>query len=169
MFKVEDKVVYKRNVCVIKDTKLNKFTNKECYILIPIDDDSLKITVPVELGDCKIRNIISKEEVESIICNIPNIDTLEVINEKNIENEYKKCLDEFSHKNLIKIIKTTYLRNKSRIDSKKKISDKDDMYFKMAEKLLYTEFSLALNMSYDDTKEYVVSKVKESSDNNEND
>ena len=101
------------------------------------------------------------------ICNIPNIDTLEVINEKNIENEYKKCLDEFSHKNLIKIIKTTYLRNKSRIDSKKKISDKDDMYFKMAEKLLYTEFSLALNMSYDDTKYYVVSKVKESSDNNE--
>lgn len=169
MFKIEDKVVYKRNVCVIKDIKLNKFTNKECYILIPIDDDSLKITVPVELGDCEIRNIISKEEVESIISNIPNIDTLEVINEKNIENEYKKCLDEFSHENLIKIIKTTYLRNKSRIDAKKKISDKDDMYFKMAEKLLYTEFSLALNMSYDNTKEYVVSKVKESSDNNEND
>ena len=42
------------------------------------------------------------------------------------------------------------------------------MYFKMAEKLLYTEFSLALNMSYEDTKDYVVSKViKESSDNNE--
>lgn len=169
MFKIGGHVVYKRNVCVIKDIKLNKFTNKECYILIPIDDDSLKITIPVELGDCEIRNIISKEEVESIISNIPNIDTLEVINEKNIENEYKKCLDEFSHENLIKIIKTTYLRNKSRIDAKKKISDKDDMYFKMAEKLLYTEFSLALNMNYDDTKEYVVSKVKESSDNNEND
>jgi len=166
MFKMGEYVVYKRNVCVIKDIKLNKFTNKECYILISIDD-SLKITIPIELGDCEIRNIISKEEVESIISNIPNIDTLEVINEKNIENEYKKCLDEFSHENLIKIIKTTYLRNKSRIDSKKKISDKDDMYFKVAEKLLYTEFSLVLNMSYDDTKDYVVSKVKESSDNNE--
>lgn len=167
MFNVGDKVVYKRNVCVVKDIKLNKFTNKECYILIPIDDDSLKITVPVELGDTEIKNIISKEEVESIISNISSIDIIKVINDKNIENEYKKCLDEFSHKNLIKIIKTTYLRNKSRIDSKKKISDKDDMYFKMAEKLLYTEFSLALNLSYDDTKDYVVSKVKESSDNNE--
>ena len=168
MFKIGDKVVYKRNVCVVKDIKLNKFTNKECYILIPIDDDSLKITVPVELGDNEIRSVISKEEVENIISNIPSIDVIKVVNDKNIENEYKKCLDEFSHENLIKIIKTTYLRNKSRIDSKKKISDKDDMYFKMSEKLLYTEFSLALNMSFDDTKDYVVSKVlKESSDNYE--
>ena len=45
MFKIGDKVVYKRKVCVIKDITLNKFTDKECYILIPIDDDSLKITV----------------------------------------------------------------------------------------------------------------------------
>ena len=59
MFKIGKYVVYKRNVCVVKDIALNKFTNKECYILIPIDDDSLKITVPVELGNTQIRNIIS--------------------------------------------------------------------------------------------------------------
>ena len=33
------------------------------------------------------------------------------------------------------------------------------MYFKIAEKLLYSEFSVVLNMSYEDTKEYVISKV----------
>lgn len=166
MFNIGDKVVYKRNVCAVKDIKVNKFSGKECYILIPIDDDSLKITVPVELGDSEIRNIITKDEVESIISNITSIDVIDSVNEKNIENDYKKCLDELTHENLIKVIKTTYLRNKMRLDSKKKISDKDDMYFKMAEKLLYTEFSLALNMSFDDTKEYVVSKVleKESSE-----
>ena len=41
MFKIGDKVVYKRNVCTIKNIELNKFSNKECYILIPIDDESL--------------------------------------------------------------------------------------------------------------------------------
>lgn len=161
MFKIDSKVVYKRNVCVVKDIKFNKFSNKECYELVPIDDESLKITVPVDLGDVEIRGIISKEEVEKIISSIPSIDAISSINDKNIEQEYKKCLDEPNHANLIKVIKTTYLRNKIRIDSKKKISDKDDMYFKMAEKLLYTEFSLALGMSFDDTKEYVVSKVLE--------
>lgn len=84
------------------------------------------------------------------------------MNERNIEQEYKKSLDNFTHENLIKIIKTSYIRNKARTDSKKKISDKDDMYFKIAEKLLYTEFSLALDMSYEDTKEYVIKRVVES-------
>ena len=158
MFKIGDKVVYKRNVCTISDININKFTGKECYELIPIDDDSLKITVPLELEDT-IRNVINKKEIESIIKSIPNVKVISSMNEKNIENEYKKCLDDLTHENLIKIIKTTYLRNKIRTDSKKKISDKDDMYFKMAEKLLYTEFSVSLNMSYEDTKEYVVSNV----------
>ncbi len=158
MFKIGDKVVYKRNVCIINDIKENKFTKKECYELIPVDDDSLKITIPVDTAD--IRNIISKEEVENIIKSIKNIRTIDDVNEKNIEIEYKKCLDNLTHENLIKVIKTTYLRNKERMDSKKKISDKDDMYFKMAEKLLYTEFSVALNMSYEDTKDYVISMVE---------
>ena len=158
MFKIGDKVVYKRNVCIINDIKENKFTKKECYELIPIDDDSLKIIVPLKLENT-MRNVISKKEIEEIIKSIPHLEVISNMNEKNIENEYKKCLDNLTHENLIRVIKTTYLRNKMRTDSKKKISDKDDMYFKMAEKLLYTEFSVSLNMSYDDTKEYVVSNV----------
>ena len=65
------------------------------------------------------------------------------------------------YEDLIKIIKTTYLRNKERIDNNKKIGGTDDEYFKQAEKYLYNEFSVALNMSYDDTKKYVIDKVKE--------
>lgn len=161
MFKIGDNVVYKRNVCLVNDINLNKFTNKESYELIPIDDSSLKINVPLEL-ESDIRYVITKEEVEKIIENIPNINILGKMNERNIEQEYKKSLDNFTHENLIKIIKTSYIRNKARTDSKKKISDKDDMYFKIAEKLLYTEFSLALNMSYNDTREYVIKRVVES-------
>ena len=167
MYKVGDKIVYKRNVCEIVDIKLDKFSNKECYYLEPVDDKSLKITVPIDLDD-SIRKIVTKKEVDNIIKNIPNIEVIKNINDKNIELEYKKCLDNLSHENLIKVIKTTYLRNKARTDSKKKISDKDDMYFKMAEKLLYTEFSITLNKNYEDTKEYVVSKVlEEVGDNSE--
>lgn len=160
MFKVGDKIVYKRNVCEIVDIKLDKFSNKECYYLEPVDDKSLKITVPIDLDD-SIRKIVTKKEIDKIIQNIPNIEVIKNINDKNIELEYKKCLDNLSHENLIKVIKTTYLRNKARTESKKKISDKDDMYFKMAEKLLYTEFSIALNKNFEDTRDYVVSKVLE--------
>ena len=60
---------------------------------------------------------------------------------------------------MIKIIKTTYLRNKERLDNNKKISDIDDKYFNMAEKYLYKEFAIVLNMTYEDTKNYVIKMV----------
>ena len=77
-----------------------------------------------------------------------------------IEQEYKKLLENATHENLIKIIKTSYLRNAKRKREKKKISEKDDTYFKLAEKILYNEFSGALKMNYEDTKKYVVDSVE---------
>ena len=35
----------------------------------------------------------------------------------------------------------------------------DDSYFKKAEKYLYNEFSIVLNKTYDETKEYVINEV----------
>ena len=64
-----------------------------------------------------------------------------------------------THEDLIKIIKTTYLRNKERIDNNKKTTDKDNHYFNQAELYLYNEFSVVLNLTYDETKEYVLNAV----------
>ena len=66
-----------------------------------------------------------------------------------------------THENLIKIIKTTYLRNKERIDNNKKTTDKDTYYFNLAEKYLYEEFGIVLNKTFDEVKEYIINKVEE--------
>lgn len=153
MFKINDFVVYKRDVCKINNIK------DDFYVLSPIEDESLTINVPIENKFGSIRSIISKKEVENIINDIPNIKIIENINDKMMEMEYKKLLQSGEHKDLVTIIKTTYLRNANRLANKKKIGEKDDNYFKMAEKLLYDEFSIALNMSYDEVKEYVVNAV----------
>lgn len=158
MYKVGDNVVYKRDVCRIKQVKT--INNKDYYVIVPVTDESLTINVPVE-GITDIRNIISKTEVDNLIKEIPNIEVIDCDNDKFIEYEYKTLLHEMILEGLIKIIKTTYIRNKERVDNKRKIGEKDDTFFKKAEKLLYTEFSLALGMSYDETKEYVLSKVEE--------
>lgn len=152
MFNTGDFVVYKRDVCKIVNIK------NEYYVLVPITDNSLKISVPVTNKFGFIRNLISKNEIMEIIKKIPNIETIET-NDKLIENEYKNLMNTGSHEDLIKIIKTTYLRNKERIDNNKKIGDKDNNYFSLAEKYLYNEFAIVLNMSYDDTKKYVIEQV----------
>ena len=103
---------------------------------------------------------MTKEEVDKIIDMIPYVEVINV-NDKLIENEYKKLLQDGDHIGLIKIIKTTYLRNEDRINNKKKISEKDDNYFNLAERYLYSEFAVALGISFGDVKDYVVERVKE--------
>lgn len=156
MFKVNDYVVYKKDVCQISEIKEKCFNNIDYYILRPVSDQTLTISVPTD--NKTIRDLISKKELETIIQDIPNIKIIES-NNKLIENDYKQLMSTGNHEDLIKIIKTTFLRNKERTDNNKKIGDKDDNYFKLAEKYLYTEFMIVLGMSYDETKKYVSDKV----------
>ncbi len=158
MFKENDYVVYRRNLCIVKGIKHSKVTEKDYYVLVPIDDESLTIDVPTENKHDSIRALISKTQVEQIIKEIPNVDAIEK-NDRMIENEYKQLLNTGEHLALIQIIKTTYLRNKQREEAGKKRAEKDNNYFKLAEKILYNEFSVVLGMSYEDTKKYVVDKV----------
>lgn len=155
MYNVNDKVVYKGNVCVIKEIKKKYINNKDYYVMVPINDNTLKIEVPVENKLKVVRSIITKEEAIELIDRIPSIDILN-IHEKVLDSEYKILLNSDSLENLVKIIKTTYLRNHERQLSKRRISEKDDTYFKMAEKRLYTELSISLDMSYDKVKEYII-------------
>lgn len=156
MYKIGEFVVYKRDVCKIENIK--NVQNQDYYVLIPMSDKSLKINVPVDNKFGFLRNLITKEEIEKLIEMIPNINVVES-NDKMIENEYRILMNSGKHEDLISIIKTTYLRNKERLDNNKKIGDKDNNYFELAEKYLYNEFSIVLNMSYEDTKKYVIDKV----------
>ena len=158
MFNIGDFVVYKKDVCKITGYKENHIKNMDYYELSPMLDSSLKIVVPVDNNF--IRSILSREEAENIIDMIPSIEVIE-INDKLIENEYKRLLQDGSYEGLVKIIKTTYLRNEDRINNKRKISEKDDNYFNLAEKYLYSEFSISLGIPYEKVKEYVIDRVKE--------
>lgn len=156
MYKVNDKIIYKKDVCKIKDIREDK--NITYYILTPIDDESLIIKVPVE--NKLMRELISKEEIEKIIDEIPNIKPLDNIDDRFIESTYKELLNGGSYEELITIIKMTYIRNNERQKQNKKISEKDDKYFNLAEKYLYNEFGTVLNMTFNETKEYITKKVE---------
>ncbi len=160
MYNINDYVVYKKDVCKVKEIKKGYF-NTDCYVLVSIEDESLTINVPIENKLGKIRSIITKEEIEKLINSIPNIKPIKDINDKMLEQEYKKLISEDSYEGLITIIKTTFLNNKERIDNNKKIGARDDAYFKKAEKILYNEFSISLNMTYNETKDYINKRVKE--------
>lgn len=158
MYNIGEYIVYNKEVCLIKDILKKYIDDNDYYILKPISDKSLNIKIPV--NNDSIRKIIDKKEAIELIESIPNIDSIE-INDKNIENIYKQYINSGDLKDLVKIIKTAYLRNEDRIKNKRKIGEIDDQYFKKAEKLLYDELSISLNKTFTDTKKYVVNKVEE--------
>lgn len=163
MFEKGSYVIYKRDVCKIVDITNNKYTNKESYILEPFFDKSLKISIPTDDKNGYLRKLITKEEIEEVIKSIPKIQVLD-INSHNLENEYRNLLHSGNIIDLIKIIKTTYQRNEQRTKAKRSIGEKDKEYFNKAEKYLYNELSVVLNLSYEETKNYVISKVRKMED-----
>lgn len=151
MKSIGDYIIYRRDVCKIIDYK--KINNNDYYVLEPVNDNSLHITIPID--NVYIKELMNITELEELINNIPNIDIIEE-NDRNIENKYKELLDSGIHENLIRIIKTTYIRNKNRVDNKKKISERDKHYFDLAEHYLYSEIGILLNKNFEDTKKYIV-------------
>lgn len=157
MKRVGDYIVYRRDDCKIIDLK--KYNNIDYYVLSPLNDISLHINVPVDNKLGYIRDLMSKEEVSNLISKISSIELIDE-EDRRLEFKYKELLDSGNHEDLVKIIKTSYLRNKKRLDNNKKISEKDKHYFDLAEKYLYNEISIVLNKDYEETKRYLISTIE---------
>lgn len=159
MYQVGDMVVYKKDVCEIMERKEKYFKNQDYLLLVPKKDASLKIVIPELSSQDSLRNLISEKEVEEIIKMIPSVKVLEA-EDKELEREYKRLLSTGNPSDLIRIIKTASGRNQIRIENKKKIGDIDNFYFTEAEKHLYLEIGTVLNMDFDETKDYILTRVE---------
>ena len=155
MFKINDYVVYKKDVCKVIDIK--EFSGKKYYTLTPVEDSSLKINIPID--NEILRATLSKEEAMKVIDLIKNVDIVSLSNEKYLDQEYKRLLENGKYEDLISVIKTTYLRNQKRLNEKKKISEIDKRYFDIAESKLYDELAIPLNMTKEEVKEFIFTKL----------
>ena len=156
MFKVNDYVIYKRDVCIILEEKI--ISNYEYFVLQSTIDDSLKINIPKNMSSKLLRHLNTKKDIEKLISKIKTIPLLDV-NSKNIEEDYKSCLRDETLESLIAIIKTSYFRNQSSLAHNKKMTNKDKYYYELAEKFLYNEIAYIYNTTYEDAKKYVLDKL----------
>ena len=143
MKNIGDYIVCRKEVCIIKDIK------NDLYVLEPIDDPTLTLQVPINSNI--LRDLITKKDINRLLKVIPVIDTINS-SDRLIEQTYKELMHSGTYEDLIKIIKTTYLRNEDRINNKKKNSEIDNECFNKAESYLYNEFSVGLNLSFAETK-----------------
>lgn len=159
MFQVGDVVVAGNNgICRIEKETWEKWSgeNRCYYLLIPNDASGSKIYIPVESADCRLRKVMTKEEALDFIESIGSIPPMYIENERLCEKEYKEALYQGSQQDRIAMLKTLYQRINIRLSSGKKSTAVDDRYCKLAENMLCSELSFALNEDIST----VVKKVK---------
>lgn len=102
-----------------------------------------------------MRKVLAHEEAENLIHRIPEIPLITIANDKLLEQEYKNCLKTSSCQDLIRIIKTIYLRKRAREEAGRKETAVDARYFRIAEDHLYGELAVALDMSRENVESYI--------------
>ena len=158
MVKSGQTIVYRGNVCKVKELVRDYRGGKDYYKLVPVYDDSMTIHTPVATIEDLARPVMSRNEVERLIRRMPDIECATAEN-RTLEHTYKALLESKNHEDLICIIKTAYLRGEEKLNRGQQRNEKDKQYFRIAEKTLYNEFAVVLGKSYEDTKAYVVNQL----------
>jgi len=164
MFKKGEYVIYgNAGVCQIIDiSTLNMHgapKDKLYYILEPVNQNSSRVFSPVDNKKVVIRNLISKQDVETLISDIPNIKELLVEDEKLREQVYKDCIKSCQCRKLLSLIKTIYQRKEERLNQGKKLSATDEKYFKLAQDNLNTELAITLQIPVNQMESYILDKI----------
>lgn len=132
---------------------------RKYYVLEPVFEKTSTIYTPVDNDKVVMRRIMNKEEAEKLIEHITEIDIMWIQEEKRREQTYKEAIRTYDSRSLVQIIKTLYLRKKSRLNEGKKILSSDEQYLHKAEELLYSEMSLALSIPKDEVEDYISKAV----------
>ena len=134
-----------KGVCVVEEITTLDIAGvdkkREYYILKPLYLSSSTVYIPVDTAEGSMRKVLAHEEAESLIRQIPEIPLITIANDKLLD--------------LIRIIKTIYLRKRAREKAGRKETAVDARYFRIAEDQLYGELAVALDMSRENVESYI--------------
>lgn len=164
MFGIGEYVVCgNKGVCIVEDVTTLDISGvdkeREYYILKPLYMAGSTVYVPVDSAEKSMRRVLKRDEAQKLIKEIPDIPLLVITNEKLSEQMYRECIRTNDCEELIKIIKTIYLRKQKRMQAGRKVTAVDAKYFHLAEDNLYGELAVALEMPKDEVEGYITKEM----------
>ena len=151
MYKIDDYIMYSTTgVCKITDIKQGKLFNDvetEYYVLCPVfDNNPSYIRVSVDNKKVKMRRILSENDVVSLIDNLPSLETKWINDNKLRCAKHKEYLLSGKCEEWAVLLKTLQEKKTEKNQENKTLSPTDEATMKSTEKLLFQEFSIALNI-----------------------
>lgn len=166
MFKINDYIMYGNiGVCKVMDITKETIMNseeKEYYVLNPIYSKHSKNTVikiPTDNDKIFMRAIISRDEVDSLVNNIPNQEIVWVDNDRERSEQFKLMLKSGKCEDVITVIKSIRSDKDKRKAAGKKVCKSDEEVLQTAEKMLHQEFGAILDIKPEEVRKYIKSHM----------
>lgn len=165
MYKVNDFIMYGKNgICKIVDittpAEISTEKGQLYYVLQPVNDKCV-IYTPID-ANVFMRDVISAEEAERLIDTIPTIQAEAYYNDRTQElrHHYEDLMKTYDCGNLISLTMSIYEKKKQVELQNRKLGQIDDRFMKQAEDLIFSEFSIALDMPKENVQAYIASRVE---------
>ncbi len=160
MYNVNDVVMYGSfGICKITAIEKRDLTGKEqeYYILRHLNSDKNIFYVPTnnKATLSKIHPICSKPDVDALISQMDSEELIWIDNDIKRKEEYSRIIKDADKHEVIRLVKTLYLRRKELSESGKKLRSADENYFNIAENMLFEEFAYALGIDTSEVADYI--------------
>lgn len=159
MFKKDQIVVYRLNVCRVTDILPDYRNGKDYYELRGVHDTTLVIKTPVTLANSCARLMISGDEAKKLVDGVITCTDISTDSD-TIQKVCDIHLKEGSHKDLLRIIKAHY-NQRQQGDAKPyaRWSERDKSAFRNAERVLYRELGAALGKTADAARKTIYEQL----------
>ena len=157
-----DKVLYEMvGVCQVKGVSTQEFLKKDklYYSICPVYQKDTMIYVAVDNEKVKMRPVMSREEAEAFISELPRIEEIQAENDKERFQMYKQMLLSGDRRCLAAMIKGLRSLQKKRMEKGARLAVRDQEGMKTAQKLLHEELAAALGIMPDQVPAYIQDKL----------
>ena len=150
MFSVGQNVLYGTNgVCVVEDITEKKVgkVSMEYYVLKPLASDSSTLFVPTHNEELvkRIREILNKDSIDSILADLPDIGEWNE-NKQERSDHFKSIIADGDCVELIGMIRLIHAHSNELAENGRHLHMSDERFLKEAEKMVSEEFSQALGV-----------------------
>ena len=161
MLNVGDCVIYgSHGLCKVRDILvpafLEKGNEKQYYMMVSAVDAGSVIYVPVEGAEDKVRDVMSADDAEELICEIEDVDELDLPDGKKAEPEITGIIKRNIADEMMSLVKSLHKIKAIREAEGKKFAALNEKYLNMSEKLLYTEMAFSLKTEKETIKDRVI-------------
>jgi len=166
MFAVGDLIIYgTTGVCRVEEIAQRDLSGKGekklFYILQPVYQNCT-ISTPVDSGKVFMRPIISKQEAESLVAQIPQVQSLQLdgLSTRELTDLYEQAIQAHDCTRLVALVRAIHEKRESMLQQKRKFGALDERFFRRAEELLHGELAAALEMKKEEIPGYIAERIR---------